>query len=139
MWHTESAMLIEMWERLRGYDKWIQTDAKVESSLVEKTAHVDGDGIAYETYDSSDVLLWADQHGENQRAYFTVPADSPLYQLIGGESISIRYNPEIPDQYYLRELFLTRIRKAAIQVAILPLLIGIAILMGWLSARYMPQ
>jgi hypothetical protein len=25
-------MLIEIWERLRGYDKWIQTEATVQSS-----------------------------------------------------------------------------------------------------------
>jgi hypothetical protein len=26
MWHPGAIMLIEIWERLRGYDKWIQTE-----------------------------------------------------------------------------------------------------------------
>ena len=29
-------MLIEIWERPHGYDKWVQTEAKIESSDVEK-------------------------------------------------------------------------------------------------------
>jgi hypothetical protein len=32
-------MLIEIWERLRGYDKWIKTEATVQSSeLVDRLA-----------------------------------------------------------------------------------------------------
>lgn len=33
----KSAMLIELWERLRGYDKWNEAQAKIESSTEKKT------------------------------------------------------------------------------------------------------
>jgi len=28
-------MLIKLWERIRGYDRWVQTDATIESSAME--------------------------------------------------------------------------------------------------------
>jgi hypothetical protein len=134
VWQTECAMLIELWERLRGYNKWIETEAKVESSQVKETQHSD-DGIDYSTYDSNDVLVWADQQGENQRAYFKVPDDSPLYQLVGGETITIRYNPAEPDQYYLRELVETRIHTGVKRVIIPLVLICFYLVFAWLGAR----
>jgi hypothetical protein len=106
-------MLIELWERLRGYDKWVQTEAKVESSDLEKTPVVDryGKVVSY-SYSSGDTLTWTDAAGEKQYADFTVPDDSPLYQLIGGETLTIRYDPAQPDRFYLRELLRTRIHTA---------------------------
>lgn len=128
-------MLVEIWERLRGYDKWIQTEAKFESSELKRIEHVDENGIAYDTYESSDVLVWPDQQGENQRAYFTVPADSPLYQCIDGESIEIRYNPIYPDEYYLRELLQTRIHAVVRRVVVTLLMICFLTFFVWLGAR----
>jgi hypothetical protein len=83
--------LIEIWERLRGYDKWIEAQASIESSTVEETPVTDrsGQSIGF-TYASGDMLAWTDQQGEKQYADFTVPDDSPLYQLVGGESVTIR-------------------------------------------------
>jgi hypothetical protein len=37
-------MLIEIWERLRGYDKWVQTEAKIESSNLEEVKTYDING-----------------------------------------------------------------------------------------------
>jgi len=125
-------MLIELWERLRGYNKWIETEAKVESSKVRETLDAESGGILYSC---EDVLVWADQQGENQRAYFAVRDVSPLYQLIGGEAISIRYNPAEPDQYYLRELLQARVRRTVIQVAIAIGFVGFCILAIWVNAR----
>jgi len=103
-------MLIEIWERLRGYDKWVETAAKIESSEVEKTPITDRSGRVVDySYDSGDMLTWTDRQGEKQYADFTVPDDSPLYQLVGGESVTIRYNPARPEQYYFRELLRTRV------------------------------
>jgi hypothetical protein len=105
-------MLIELWERLRGYDKWTETQAKIESSNVEKTPVTDRSGrVAGYSYSSGDMLTWIDASGEKQYANFTVHDDSPLYQLIGGESVAIRYNPVDPAQYYFRELLRTRINR----------------------------
>jgi hypothetical protein len=106
-------MLVEIWERLRGYDKWIETQAKIESSDVDKRPLTDryGNVIDY-AYSSGDTLTWTDRQGEKQYADFTVPDDSPLYQLVGGETVTIRYDPAKPDRYYFRELLRTRVHTA---------------------------
>ncbi|MGP8224612.1 MAG: DUF3592 domain-containing protein [Terracidiphilus sp.] len=100
-------MLIEIWERLRGYDKWIQTEAKIESSQDEETSHSTRYGTV--SYASADILTWTDRQGKKQYADFTVPEDSPLYQLVGDETVTIRYDPARPDRFYFRELFSTRV------------------------------
>lgn len=102
-------MLIEIWERLRGYDKWIQTEARISSSKMEKTPHYDRGGREFDTWSSENELVWTDQSGQTQSAGFSVPDDSPLYQLIGGETVPIRYDPSDPDQYYFPDLLRSRI------------------------------
>ena len=104
-------MLIELWERLRGYDKWIETEATVESSDVEDTAHADRAGHVSHTYAAREALVWRDSSGQKRRVEFRVDDESPLYQLIGGEAVTIRVNPARPSQYYFRDLFLSRIRR----------------------------
>jgi hypothetical protein len=117
-------MLIELWEKLRGYDKWVQTEAKVESSEVEKTPQTNqyGTQVGY-SYSSGDILTWTDASGEKQCATFTVPDDSPLYQLIGGETLTIRYDPASPDHFYFRELLRTRIHTA-VKTGLIVILFG---------------
>jgi hypothetical protein len=102
-------MLIEIWERLRGYDKWIKAEATVESSRVE---HIQVRTGGYEQSDK--VLLWTDGTGERHRAYLEVTAGSPLNNLLLDPGIEIRYDPADPDQYYLRELLKYRVMKATI-------------------------
>ncbi len=102
-------MLIELWERLRGYDKWTITTARFESADFRQTGHLDKNGNVSYTYASDDELVWTDVSGTKHSARFTVPDDSPLYQFIGGESVAIRYDPARPDRYYYRELLQTRL------------------------------
>jgi len=106
-------MLIEIWERLRGYNKWIQTEAKIESSNLEnvKTYDINGNQAGVTT-ESDDVLVWTDKMGQRQRAKFCVPEDSPLYQFIGGETVTIRYNPAKPEEFYYRDLLRTKVHTA---------------------------
>jgi hypothetical protein len=92
-----ATMLLEIWERLRGYDKWIETQADIESSSVAETRITGRYGkIVDYSYTSGDMLTWVDGQGEKQYADFTVPHDSPLYQLVGGETVTIRYDPARP-------------------------------------------
>ncbi len=130
-------MLIEIWERLRGYDKWVEAVAKVESSQVGETAHTQRSGNVSYTYDSDDVLVWTDHQGAAQRAYFRIPDDSPLYQLVDGAAITIRYNPANPEQYYLRDLLQTRVHTTVKSVPITLLFIAVVVVAGWLRARYL--
>jgi hypothetical protein len=120
-------MLIELWERLRGYDKWVETQAKIESS--EPTYYrVRGRDYSH----SDDVIVWSDSSGENHRAPFTVQVDSPLFQLVQDSTIGIRYNPADPEQYYFRELLQTRIRKVLSTTVVAALMIATLVFFGWL-------
>jgi Protein of unknown function (DUF3592) len=135
LWQTVPTMLIELWERLRGYDKWIAADATITRSDVQKipvTDRYSGQVIDY-NYASGDVLTWTDPSGEQQYAGFDVPDDSPLYQLIGGETVSIRYNPANPDQFYYRDLLKTHVHTAVKTTAII--LIVALVLLGYILLR----
>ena len=104
-------MLIEIWERLRGYDKWVQTNAVVCRSGTEQVLH---EGRRpYFTTEAGDVIEWTDPTGEKQYAEFNAPEGSKLFQLTTGDAVEIRYNPAKPDDFYYRDLLQLRVRQAA--------------------------
>ncbi len=115
-------MLIELWERLRGYDKWIETKAKVRSSTEQKTEQYYR-GRKYEIRSSDDGLAWTDTQGVEHSANFDVPEDSPLYQLIGGESVTIRYDPQDPNRFYYPDLLSSKVKVFAHSAYLLLLLV----------------
>lgn len=102
-------MLIELWEKFRGYDNWIQVSARIESSDVEKTPHYGRDGSVSYTWASGDELAWTDREGQRRSSEFKVDDESPLYQLVSGENVTIRYNPANPDEFYYRDLLRSRV------------------------------
>ena len=104
-------MLIELWEKLRGYDKWVETQAKISRSKVERTAHNGRDGSVSYTWESNEQITWMDRQGLECRADFKVDDESPLYQFIGGETVIIRYDPADPAKFYFRELSKSRVRR----------------------------
>lgn len=111
-------MLIEFWESLRGYDKWIETNATIASASVEEIRHKERSWGTYTTYGSGDVLIWTDQAGRERRGFFRIPDGSSLYKLLGGDAVVIRYNPQDPDQFYMRELLRTRLNTAARRILV---------------------
>jgi len=115
-------MLIELWEHWRGYDKWVETEATVESSERESYPTRYGEGILCD-----DVLLWTDRNGDRHRAGFTIEGDSSLSQLDKDSTITIRYNPGDPEQYYLRELLQARAGAAAARIVVVAFFIGLAL------------
>jgi hypothetical protein len=119
-------MFLEIWERLRGYDKWVETQATIESSDVTATPYTtrSGRAVGY-TYDAGDVITWSDASGEKQYATFEADEGSPLFQLVGGESVTIRYDPAHPDQFYYRELLRSRVRYACKGILVLLVVAGI--------------
>jgi len=104
-------MIIELWERLRGYDKWIETTARFEAADVEKHEYVDRYVRSHEIYASCDTLAWADTEGNIHRDTFKVGESSPLYLMVDGEEVTIRYDPARPGRYYYRALFVSRVRS----------------------------
>jgi hypothetical protein len=107
-------MLIEIWERLRGYDKWIQTEAKIKSS---ELAEVEigrirpnrfSDSEPIDEWHSTCGLAWTDTVGGQHTDQFEVAENSPLFQLYDGQTVTIRYNPTNSNQYYLRGLLMAK-------------------------------
>jgi hypothetical protein len=97
-------MLIELWERLRGYDKWVEAEAAVVSG--DKLRRQFGlPGRRRESQFSSDLLMWKDRLGEARYGVFINQDTSPLFQLLEGEKISIRYDPSNPNRFYNRAHF----------------------------------
>lgn len=105
-----ATMLMELWEWLRGYTKWPQVEAKVEFVKEEHTYHdKDGKELHY-SYVTGDRLVWTDAHGERRTAPLKPPGKDPKYQFADGESVSIRYSPAHPEQYYFHKLETMRVR-----------------------------
>ena len=125
-------MFLELWERLRGYDQWVETQAAVERSDVSVTSYTGRSGEVIDTYDAGDVITWTDSSGEKQYATFEIEQDSPLFQLIGGESVTIRYDPAHPDRFYYRDLLRSRVRSAC--KAILTILVIAGLVGGFIWA-----
>jgi hypothetical protein len=103
-------MLIELWERYRGYNHWVPTEATIESSQMEDHEYTYR-GQTSHVYESGDTLVWIDRQGNRRTGDCEVPDDSSLYQFVGGEKVAIRYNPENPDEYYFPDLLKARLRS----------------------------
>ncbi|MBB6143565.1 hypothetical protein HNQ77_001514 [Silvibacterium bohemicum] len=130
-------MMTKLWERVRGYDKWIETAATFEAAKVQKTPHNGRDGSVSYTYNSLDTISWTDQSGATHRAEFKVPDDSPIYQLVDRNQATIRYDPDQPDRFYYPDLFRTRIatvlQRIGYTILFLVILSLFIALNSWLS------
>jgi hypothetical protein len=120
-------MLIEIWERLRGYDKWVRTDAVVCRSGTEKVENQGRYGTYYTT-EAGDVIEWTDPTGEKQYADFNAPEGSKLFQLVAGDKVEIRYNPAKPDDFYYRDLLRMKVRQGAVATFTVVLFLAISAL-----------
>ncbi len=70
---------------------------------------------------SADLLMWKDQFARRDYGSFVTYDTSPLYQLLDGETILIRFDPVKPNRYYNRPRFvgwLLHLSKAAIAVEV---------------------
>jgi hypothetical protein len=127
-------MLIELWERLRGYDKWVQTEAKIKSAT-EQTTEEYYKGQRYEIRSSNDELVWTDAQGVEHISEFGVPEDSPLFQMIGGETVTIRYDPEDPERFFFPDLMRgkaqTFVRNVKILLLLIALIAGPGVIFVW--------
>ena len=76
-------MLIELWEKLRGYDKWAETTATIKSSQVEQqiVGH-DRNGRSFYEWRGDEELTWKDRSGIEQREPLSVSEDSPIFQYV---------------------------------------------------------
>jgi hypothetical protein len=117
LWQTGCAMLIELWERLRGYDKWIETEAEVKSAELSKITFPGSkdprkkqeNAIAW---NSECRFVWQDPTSEQHAGSFVADEESSLYQLSEGEKFSIRINPRNPEDFYIRGLLESDVMSA---------------------------
>jgi hypothetical protein len=126
-------MLIEIWEKLRGYDKWVNAAATIERSDVEETPYNNRDGSVSYFYEAGDVIAWV-ADGTKHFANFNVEEGSQLFQLVGGESVAIRYNPKDPDEFYYPDLLRSRVNRLGRGVFTVFVFIAIAIFATWLRS-----
>ena len=95
-------MLIELWEKLRGYDKWVEAQATVAELKIQK-GEIDF---------KADCKIEWDGNGKKQTSSFQADEESPLYQLSEGDQFSIRVNPQEPSEFYSAELIASDILAA---------------------------
>lgn len=111
-------MLMAIWERLRGYDKWTEAKATVQSSKVVDRLAIGRNkkGIwfvllsyPWGAWQSNCEIGWTDASGVSHTGRYTVTENSSLFQEYEGQRVSIRYNPLSPGEFYLRDLFINRL------------------------------
>ena len=123
-------MLIELWEHFRGYDKWIETDAKVESAkLVEvdlygnKLRHKKKQGNRF-GWRSECQISWLDEKGNRREGSLAADEESSLYQLCEGDTFKVRFDPKNSACFYARGLLesnVTRARKRVVWSVVMAL------------------
>jgi uncharacterized protein DUF3592 len=133
-------MLIELWEKIRGYDKWRPVEAKILSSKlddVQVLAVPDGFGRVQtgDEWQSTCGISWTDANGKEHQARFKVSEDSPLFQLYDGQTLEIRYNPENPDQFYQRGVAHAKLMMT-LKWTIGPVILGAVFLALWLYKMF---
>ena len=131
----DAIMLMAIWERLRGYDKWTPAEATVVFVKEEHTyPGKDGKELHY-SYVTGDRLAWTDAQGEKQSAPLKPAGKDPKYQFAEGEVVSIRYNPANPEQYFFPRLSAMRVRYV-ISTALTVLAVAI-VSVGYVFVRAM--
>lgn len=133
MWQTEPTMLIERWEHLRGYDKWTQTNATVQSVSLSRVGEIGGSEskppIAL-GWESVCEIRWRDQDEIEHVAEFRAYEESPLYQLSEGNTLTIRYNPSNPSEYLIPGLLTSELTRTwrLVVYAVMLIVLGIGLL-----------
>ena len=130
-------MLVEAWERLRGYDKWTMTVATVLSTELSRVDVGTGNSNSRVNvgWESVCKIRWQDNSQTEHTAVFEAYEESPLYQLCEGDVVNIRYNPAKPSEYYLPQLTRSRLMrtwKLTLTIVVL-VLFGIVFLVFFLA------
>lgn len=97
-------MLIEWWERMRGYDKWTTIGATVQSTTLSRVGEISNSKSKPPQalgWESICQIKWRDQNQIEHTAVFKAFEESPLYQLCEGDTLNIRFNPASPSEYYV--------------------------------------
>lgn len=58
-----------------------------------------------------------------------------LYQKVAGDSLTIRYNPRNPGQFYLRQLYQVRVTTTLKRLLIAASIIGLVVTALWVREK----
>ncbi len=112
-------MLIKIWERIRGIDKWPETTATVTSVNYYS---------ASKAGDLADVgFRYRDAKGEDHYGSYTVDSMTSLYNINADDTFSVWYNPKKPDQNFSDEIEGTANRRLLIILSAVGMLLLVAI------------
>lgn len=104
-------MLIEIWEWLRGYRKWAQAEAQVKFLKEDHLLHdKSGKDLHYSSI-TGGRLVWRSASGEWHHADLERFGADAKYPFAEGETVTIRYNPANPIQFYSRALSEMKVRR----------------------------
>jgi hypothetical protein len=129
-------MLIDRWERFKGYDKWPEVHARIEwerSWGLPWTGGIESPGGNPVSMGGMRTMLkqlricYRDPHGSTQSRSVWLLFCFTLFLLRPGDSFYIRCSPENPCQLYLREQTKGMVTSV---VLLVPL-----VLLAWLGIR----
>jgi hypothetical protein len=100
-------MPLDLCERLLGRSHWIETQAIIVSKTSAGRTYMvkvkNGTSPRYEMHFEA-KLKWQDQAGREHESSLRVQQGSPIYALAIGTAIPLRYNPAVPDSWYLPQI-----------------------------------
>jgi hypothetical protein len=98
-------LVIEFWDKFRGFNTWVKAEARVIESRVQAV-----DLAGNRTVNSakraaySDAVIrftWMDTGETTHSGEIRAPEDSSFFQLIEGDALPIKFNPRIPNEFYV--------------------------------------
>jgi len=99
-------MLVKIWERLRGIDKWPQTTATV--------TEITYDSLPRGGHMANVAFRYRDPNGEDQYWTYTVDSMTSLYNIQPNDTFSVWFNPKRPEQNFSDEIESTANRTLVI-------------------------
>lgn len=102
--------LIEIWEWLRGYRKWTQTQAQTVFLKEETLFHEGGKDLHYSHVTGARVV-WTDSDGKSHYMLLKQYGNPPKYPVAEGEVVDLRYDPANPMRCYSRRLSELKVRR----------------------------
>lgn len=122
-------MLLKLWERLRGYNKWTEAQAVIKSSQVQQVVvgHTRDTNQPVYAWQGDEEVAWTSEDGVEHSELFEVDEGSPLFKMYDGNPLTIRYDPQNPDHFYVRDQLRHQVNRGA-KIA-LALLIVVAVIL----------
>jgi hypothetical protein len=117
---VETELILEFWERLRGFDQWPLTEGKVRSSAVHRTTLRGKGGRLVDSWRTVLEVEWTDPDGLQRTRKIGLRAVSSDFNSIGSTNLSVRYKPTDYSKFFVREELRQKVlRQTMIWLAVL--------------------